>query len=105
MNTSNNIKNILKSIEILSPEDKILLVQQLQNKKENISSDNPWIKYAGMFKDDPQFDEFLGEMESYRQELDSEIKHNNETFSNDNFNRDFSQIPNLNLEDWTISTD
>ncbi|WP_293063820.1 hypothetical protein [Okeania sp. SIO2B3] len=44
-------------------------------------------------------------MEFYRQELDSEIKHNNETFSNDNKNRDFFQIPNLNLEDWTISTD
>lgn len=72
MNTSTNIKNLLKSIEILSPESKTLLVQQLQNKKEDISSDNPWIKYAEMFKNDPQFDEFLAEMESYRQELDSE---------------------------------
>ena len=80
MNTSTNIKNILKSIETLSPESKNLLVQQLQNKEEDISSDTPWIKYTGMFKDDPQFDDFLAEMESYRQELDSEIKHNNETF-------------------------
>lgn len=80
MNTSTNIKNILKSIETLSPESKNLLVQQLQNKEEDISSDNPWIKYTGMFKDDPQFDDFLAEMESYRQELDSDIKHNNETF-------------------------
>ena len=84
MNTSTNIKNILKSIETLSPESKNLLVQQLQNKEEDISSDNPWIQYAGMFKDDPQFDEFLAEMESYRQKLDSEIEHNNETFSNEN---------------------
>ncbi|NET44148.1 hypothetical protein [Okeania sp. SIO2B3] len=60
MNISTNIKNILKLIETLSPEDKNLLVQQLQNKKENISSDNPWIKYAGMFKYDSQFDEILG---------------------------------------------
>ncbi len=74
MNTSTNVKNILNSIETLSPEDKTLLVQQLQNKKEDISSDNPWIKYAGMFKDEPQFDEFLTEMESYRQELDNEIE-------------------------------
>ena len=72
MNTSTNIKNILKSIETLPPESKNLLVQKLQNKNEDISSDNPWIKYAGMFKYDPQFDEFLAEMESYRQELDSE---------------------------------
>jgi hypothetical protein len=73
MNTSTNVKNILNSIETLSPEDKTLLVQQLQQQKEYISSDNPWIKYAGMFKDDPQFDEFLTEMESYRQKLDTEI--------------------------------
>ena len=84
MNTSTNVKNILNSIETLSPEDKTLLVQQLQNKKEDIASDNPWIKYAGMFKDDPQFDEFLAEMESYRQELDNEIEQNNEPFSNEN---------------------
>ena len=84
MNTSTNIKNILKSIETLPPESKNLLVQKLQNKNEDISSDNPWIKYAGMFKYDPQFDEFLAEMESYRQKLDSEIEHNNETFSNEN---------------------
>jgi hypothetical protein len=73
MNTSTNVKNILNSIKILSPEEKNLLVEQLQHKKEDISSDNPWIKYAGMFKDDPQFDEFLTEMESYRHKLDTEI--------------------------------
>jgi hypothetical protein len=84
MNTSTNVKKILNSIETLSPEEQTLLVQQLQQKNEDISADNPWIKYAGMFKDDPQFDEFLTEMEFYRQELDTEIAQNNETFSNEN---------------------
>ena len=84
MNSSTNIKNLLNSIETLSSEDKTLLIQQLQNKKGYILSSNPWIKYAGIFKDEPQFDEFLTEIESYRQELDIEVEDNNETFPNDN---------------------
>ena len=31
---------------------------------------NPWLKYAGMFADDPDFDEVLEEIEAYRKELD-----------------------------------
>ena len=76
MNPSTNLTNILSSIETLSPEDKTLLVENLQQQKEKISADNPWIKYAGMFQDDPQFEEFLTEMKSYRQELDYEIEPN-----------------------------
>jgi hypothetical protein len=32
---------------------------------------NPWLKYAGMWKDDPDFDEFLAEIERYRREVDA----------------------------------
>lgn len=32
--------------------------------------EHPWRKWAGMFKDDPTFDEFLGEVEAYRREID-----------------------------------
>ena len=28
--------------------------------------EHPWLKWAGMFKDDPTFDEFLDEIEAYR---------------------------------------
>lgn len=31
--------------------------------------ENPWIKFAGMFKDDPQFDDMLGYIEADRREL------------------------------------
>ncbi|NES87473.1 MAG: hypothetical protein F6K10_42585 [Moorea sp. SIO2B7] len=54
LNYYTNIKNLLNSIETISLEDKTLLVQQLQENKDYNSSDNPWIKYAGMFKYDPQ---------------------------------------------------
>lgn len=34
---------------------------------------DPWVKFAGMFKDDPLFDEFVEDMAAYRQELDAEV--------------------------------
>ncbi|MEH2389851.1 MAG: hypothetical protein V7K14_29645 [Nostoc sp.] len=34
--------------------------------------ENPWLKIAGMFKDDPQFDEMLEYIEEYRRELDAD---------------------------------
>jgi predicted RNase H-like HicB family nuclease len=32
---------------------------------------DPWITNAGIFKDDPTFDDFLSEMEAYRNEVNS----------------------------------
>jgi predicted RNase H-like HicB family nuclease len=34
--------------------------------------ENPWMKFAGTFKDDPQFDEMLEYIEEYRRELDAD---------------------------------
>ncbi|MBU7582736.1 MAG: hypothetical protein KAF91_07470 [Nostoc sp. TH1S01] len=34
---------------------------------------NPWVKFAGVFQDDPLFDDFVENMAAYRQELDAEI--------------------------------
>jgi predicted RNase H-like HicB family nuclease len=33
--------------------------------------ENPWMKFAGIFKDDPQFDEFQQCIQDYRQEIDA----------------------------------
>jgi hypothetical protein len=33
--------------------------------------ENPWLKMAGQFKDDPHFDEMLADIEVYRHELDT----------------------------------
>jgi len=35
-------------------------------------SEHPWLKHAGLFADNPMFDEVLKEIEAYRRELDSE---------------------------------
>jgi hypothetical protein len=34
--------------------------------------ENSIMQFAGMFEDDPQFEEVLAEIEAYRRELDSE---------------------------------
>jgi hypothetical protein len=36
--------------------------------------ENPWLKMAGQFKDDPHFDEMLADIEAYRCELDAEAE-------------------------------
>ncbi len=37
--------------------------------------ENPWLKMAGRFKDDPHFDEMLADIETYRRERDAEMEH------------------------------
>lgn len=35
--------------------------------------EHPWMKFAGMYQDNPLFNEVLAHIESYRRELDAEI--------------------------------
>jgi predicted RNase H-like HicB family nuclease len=37
-------------------------------------AEHPWMKFAGMFKDDPDFDDFLADIEAYRKEIDAEME-------------------------------
>jgi len=37
-------------------------------------TENPWIKLAGKYKDDPQFDDMLEAIAAYRRELDAEME-------------------------------
>ncbi|MBN4006547.1 hypothetical protein [Nostoc sp. LPT] len=58
------------------------LIQLLQERKPEIvtleierpQTEHPWIKFAGMFKDDPQFDEMLAYIEADRRELDAQME-------------------------------
>ncbi len=36
--------------------------------------EHPWKKFAGMFKDDPYFDEVLADIEAFRRERDAEME-------------------------------
>lgn len=39
----------------------------------NPNAEHPWMKLAGKYKDDPDFDEVLADIEAFRQELDAEM--------------------------------
>lgn len=41
--------------------------------QQKVKQSDPWVKFAGMFKDDPLFDEFVEDMAAYRRELDAEV--------------------------------
>lgn len=79
MNIPIPVQNILDSIENLSQEEQILLFKQLkqqvgENREEltqTTVSENPWIKLAGKYQNDPQYDEVLAYIEQYRCELDA----------------------------------
>jgi predicted RNase H-like HicB family nuclease len=53
----------LEKAEILSLELQPPPVQQ---------PENPWMKFAGAFKDDPHFDEFQQAIQDYRREADAQ---------------------------------
>ncbi|WP_392480986.1 hypothetical protein [Nostoc sp. C110] len=58
------------------------LIQILQERKPEIVTleieppqiEHPWMKFAGMFKDDPQFDEMLAYIKADRRELDAQME-------------------------------
>ncbi len=37
---------------------------------DQTAKENPWLKFAGMWADDPTWGEFMAEVEAYRQEID-----------------------------------
>ncbi|WP_448267946.1 DUF4209 domain-containing protein [Nostoc sp. DSM 114159] len=41
--------------------------------EQQVEESNPWVKFDGIFKDDPLFDDFLEDMDANRCELDAEI--------------------------------
>ncbi|MDX1522217.1 MAG: hypothetical protein R3264_11355 [Anaerolineae bacterium] len=56
---------------------KTQLAEYLSNPPEIVQIDvesqdqkNPWLKYAGMWVDDPTWEDFLAEVNAYRQEID-----------------------------------
>ena len=48
-------------------------VEIVTQKIDASKTEHPWMKFAGMFKDDPMFDEVLAHIDEYRREIDAEI--------------------------------
>ncbi|MDJ0619513.1 MAG: type II toxin-antitoxin system HicB family antitoxin [Calothrix sp. MO_192.B10] len=56
------VKSRLQNVEIVTQEI------------EMPQKEHPWMKFAGKYKDDPQFDDMLADIEAYRRELDAEME-------------------------------
>jgi len=41
---------------------------------QNDEPNDPWMKFAGIWENDPTFDDFLAEIAAYRRELDEQDK-------------------------------
>ena len=41
--------------------------------QQQVEESNPWVKFDGIFKDDPLFDDFVEDMAVNRSELDAEV--------------------------------
>jgi len=63
---------LIKLNQILA--EQLVQVEIVQQTLPLPHHENPWLKVAGMFKDDPQWDEFIEAMAVYRRELDAELE-------------------------------
>jgi len=71
--TGDTKETALKSINQLLTarlENAEVVVQEMALPK----TENPWIKCAGMYKDNPLFNDMVSEMEAYRREVDAEME-------------------------------
>jgi tRNA(fMet)-specific endonuclease VapC len=66
--TTEQLIDRINNLEAELTQIKSLLKQTLQNPPE---VKHPWMKHAGMFQDEPLFDQVLTEIEIYRHQLDS----------------------------------
>ncbi|MFN4876122.1 MAG: hypothetical protein ACK5GT_06640 [Aphanizomenon sp.] len=61
------LNNLIQLFQARKPEIVTLEI-------EPVKTEHPWMKFAGMFEDDPHFDEVQEYIEEYRRELDAEIE-------------------------------
>lgn len=64
------VEQVIALVKQLPIEGKKAIFELLQN--ELVDEENPWLKLAGKYKDDPQFDEMLAYIEAERQEMDAQ---------------------------------
>ena len=71
---SPELERILSQAQQLDRESQIQLISHLskQNQPQTERVENPWLAIAGSLSDDPFFDDYIAEIERYRQELDSQ---------------------------------
>jgi hypothetical protein len=66
---SSELQNILEQAQKLDTQEQIQLISHLGNRVKS-RSNNPWLATAGSLVDDPFFEDYVAEIDRYRQELD-----------------------------------
>ena len=67
-----NEEKIITKIRQLSPDEIQKLeefIDQLSQSSDSTEKHHPWLEFAGIFKDDPSFDEFVEAMAEERRRL------------------------------------
>ena len=77
---SSELQNILEQAQKLDPQEQIQLISHLGNRVKS-RSNNPWLATAGSLVNDPFFDDYIAEIERYRQELDAISLESDENFA------------------------
>ncbi|AFY91503.1 hypothetical protein [Chamaesiphon minutus] len=74
---SPELERILSQAQQLDRESQIQLISRLSNQTQPQPEEpieNPWLAIAGSLSDDPFFDDYIAEIERYRQEVDSQAE-------------------------------
>ena len=64
------VEQVITLVKQLSLEGKQAVFEVLQ--KELVEQENPWLKLAGKYQNDLQFDEMLADIKAERQELNAQ---------------------------------
>jgi hypothetical protein len=69
---SPELERILSQAQQLDRASQIQLISRLSNQTQSQPEENPWLAIAGSLVDDPFFDDYIAEIDRYRQEVDAQ---------------------------------
>jgi hypothetical protein len=69
---SPELELILSQAQQLDRASQIQLISRLSNQTQIQPEENPWLAIAGSLVDDPFFDDYIAEIDRYRQEVDAQ---------------------------------
>ena len=69
---SPELERILSQAQQLDRASQIQLISRLSNQTQPQPEENPWLAIAGSLVDDPFFDDYIAEIDRYRQEVDAQ---------------------------------
>jgi predicted RNase H-like HicB family nuclease len=66
------LQNVRELLTTRLSQSEIVTLKIVTLKIDSPQPKHPWMEFAGMFQNDPQFEEMQADIESYRQEVESQ---------------------------------